>query len=456
MEKTLSENKLGTQPIPSLLFSMSVPLIIANLITALYNIVDGIYVARLSQTAFTATSLAFPAQLLVQAVSSGTAGGVGSLLSRKLGAKEFDSVRSTAMHGIILESISYLVFLVLGIFLVRPFLAMFTTDTELLSLGVSYLSICVIYSFGMFFTFLFHRLLEAVGHPGYCLIMQSIGAVLNIILDPILIFGMFGIKPMGIAGAAIATVFSQFVSAVFGLIFNLKFNKDISISFKGFKFDKEIIKDIYEVAVPSMIMMMIGSVMNVGMNKILITADAVAVSIFGIYYKYQSFVFMPVFGITQGMVPIVGYNYGAKCVSRMKQATKLALCSNVIIMAIGTLIFQLFPRQLLILFNANEEMFSLGIPALRIISIHFIVAAACISLGDTLVGMGIGYVSAINSFLRQLLILLPVAYFLVKVFGVHYVWFAFLASELTSFAFTTVMFIRIWRKKVVPLEKVTV
>lgn len=447
------ENKLGIEPVPRLLASMAIPLIIANVITALYNIVDGIYVAELSQSALTATTLCYPMQLFTQSVASGTAGGINSLLSRSLGAKNFDKAEATIQHGLVLSFLSYLLFLIIGVTLSEPFIGLFTKDEELLSLGSTYLSICLVASVGMFFTFLFNGMLESTGHTGFCLIMQGAGALINIVLDPILIFGYFGFPKMGIAGAAVATVFAQIVSAVLGLIFNFSCNHEIKLSLSRFSFDGGIIKEIYTVGVPSMIMMSIGSVMDVGMNKILIKVSGTAVSVFGIYYKLQNFVFMPVFGISQGMVPIVGYNYGARRESRMKEVVKLSLISASILMGMGTLLFQIFPRQLLMWFSATDDMYTLGIPALRIISTTFILAAFCIILGDTLMGMGIGYVSAVNSFLRQIVVLLPLAYFFEKQFGVMYVWYAFVVSEVTSLIFTSIQFKRLWRKKLSRLSE---
>lgn len=446
------ENKLGTQPVPRLLASMAVPLIAANLITALYNVVDGIYVAKLSQAALTATTLAFPAQMIMHAMASGTACGVNSLLSRRLGARRFSEATAAAQHGLVLALMNYVVFLVLGLTLSAPFIGMFTDSDELLRMGATYTAICLAGSIGVFLTFTFNGLLQSTGHSGLCLIMQATGAAVNIILDPILIFGRYGFPQMGIAGAAVATVISQCLSAVLGFIFNYAYNKDVRLDLKGFRFNKLILADIYRVGVPSMLMQSIGSLMDIGMNKILISVSDAAVSVFGIYFKVHSFVFMPVVGTAQGMVPIVGYNYGAKRPDRMKQALKLGVIVAVCIMAMGTAFFQLFPETILSWFSATEEVYAIGIPALRITSMPFVLAASCIVLGDALTGMGIGYVSAINSFLRQILVLLPLAYVLERFCGLDYVWYAFVASEVCSLSYTIMMFTRIWKKKVKPLE----
>ena len=448
----IKENKLGVMPVPKLLASMSIPLIVANVITALYNVVDGIYVAQLSETALAATTLAYPAQMVMQAVASGTAGGVNSLLSRRLGAKRFGDANDAASHGLVLSAIGYLLFLVLGLTLSRWFIGLFTDEQTLYTMGYQYLEVCLCGSVGIFFAYAFNSLLESTGHTGFCLIMQGTGGIINIVLDPILIFGRFGFPEMGIRGAAVATVISQCIGAVLGLIFCLTGNHDIQISFKGFRMKGPVVKEIYQVGVPAMLMMGMGSLMNVGMNKILIAISDTAVSVFGIYYKLQNFVFMPVFGITQGMVPIVGYNYGARRPARMKQALKLALVVSAVIMGIGTVVLHLWPEAFLRLFSATEEMYEIGVPALRITSIPFIMSAFCIVLGDFLNGLGIGYVTAVNSFLRQILILLPLAWLFERLFGIHYVWYAFVASEFMSLGYSTVMFFKLWKQKVKPLE----
>ncbi|MDO5778063.1 MAG: MATE family efflux transporter [Eubacteriales bacterium] len=396
MEQT-QENKLGVYLIPKLLRSMALPLIVANIITALYNIVDGIYVAQLSEVAMAATTLAFPAQLLMQSVASGTATSVNSLLSRRLGAGKRREADAVATHGFLLAVISYLMFLVLGLLLSKPFIGAFSGNAELCTMGTQYLTIVLAGSIGSFLTYSMGGMLEAVGHAGLCMIMSAVGAVTNIVLDPILIFGGLGLPAMGISGAAVATVFSQIVSAVLGIIFNLFLNKDVSICLKGFRFVKRDLEEIYKVGIPSILMQSLGSIMNVGMNKILIEDSEAAVSVFGVYYKMQTFVFMPVFGVTQAQSIIVGYNYGAKNTQRMRRVIKLALISGILIMSAGTAIVHLFPEKLLDLFSAGEDMMTIGVHALRVMTMPFCLSAICIILGDALNGMGIGYVSAINS-----------------------------------------------------------
>ena len=447
MEQT-QENKLGFYPIPKLLRSMALPLIVANVITALYNIVDGIYVAHLSEVALTATTLAFPAQLLMQSAAGGTATGVNSLLSRRLGAGKRKEADVVAAHGFLLEAISYLVFLVLGLVFSGTFIGAFSENTELCTMGTQYLTIVLVGSIGSFLTYSMGGMLEAVGHAGLCMTMSAVGAVTNIVLDPILIFGKLGFPAMSISGAAIATVFSQIVSAVLGIIFNLFLNKDVSIPLKNFRFVKRDLEEIYKVGIPSILMQSLGSIMNVGMNKILIADSEAAVSVFGVYYKMQTFVFMPVFGVTQAQSIIVGYNYGAQKPQRMRQVIKLALVSGIFIMFAGTAVVHLFPEKLLGLFSAGEDMMTIGAHALRVMTMPFCLSAICIILGDALTGMGIGYVSAINSFIRQILVLLPLAYLLMHTAGLYGIWYAFVISEFVSLMITLILFQKLWRKKV--------
>lgn len=445
-------NKLGVAPIPNLLWSMALPLIVANIITALYNIVDGIYVAQLSEVALTATTLAFPAQLLMQSVASGTATGVNSLLSRRLGAGLRQEADAAATHGFVLAVLSYLVFLVLGVVASQPFIAMFGGSTELCTMGTQYLSIVLVGSIGSFLTFSMGGLLQATGHAGLCMTMSAVGAVTNIVLDPILIFGMFGLPALGISGAAIATVFSQVVSALLGIVFNLFLNRDVSIRLKGFRFARHDLLEIYKVGVPSILMQSLGSLMNVGMNKILMAESEAAVAVFGVYYKMQSFVFMPVFGLTQAQSIIVGYNYGARKPDRMRQVIKLALVSGVIIMFTGTAVVHLVPQAILGLFSAGEDMLAIGVHALRVMTMPFFLSAVCIILGDALTGMGIGYVSAANSFIRQILVLLPAAWVLMQLGGVSAIWYAFVLSEFASLTVTLILFRKLWRSKVSRLK----
>lgn len=448
-----TSNKLGSWPVPRLLWSMSVPLITANLIIALYNIIDGIYVAQLSETALTATTLAFPAQMLMQSVAGGTATGVNSLLSRRLGAGRMRDADAAAAHGLVLALISYAVFLGLGLGLSGPFIRLFSHNASLCAMGTDYLTIVLAGSIGVFLTFSMGGLLEATGHAGLYMVMTAAGALANILLDPILIFGWFGLPAMGIRGAALATILSQLLSALLGILFNLRLNRDVRFRLRGFRFDRESLAEIYKVGVPSILMQSLGSVMNVGMNKLLIARSETAVSVFGVYYKMQTFVFMPVFGITQAQSVIVGYNYGAGNPGRMRQAIRLAVQAGTLIMGLGTAVVHLFPGAILGLFSAGPEMLAIGVHALRVTSMPFVLSATCIILGDALTGMGIGYVSAVNSFIRQLLVLMPAAWLLMRWLGLDAVWYAFVLSEFASLGYTVILFRRLWRQKVVPLEQ---
>ncbi len=446
------ENKLGTMPIGKLLVSMSLPLMVSMLVQALYNIVDGIYVAQISENALAAVSLAFPAQILMMSVSLGTGVGVNSLLARKLGEKRFDEANLTATHGLFLAAVSSLVFVVLGLLFARPFFEAFTDVPEIIDMGAIYLRTCMVYCPGVFFAIIGERLLQASGHSFQSMLAQIAGAVTNIILDPILIFGRFGAPEMGMEGAAVATVIGQMVSAVVALTFNKVMNKQVRFQFKGFHLNGNIIANIYKVGVPAIIMQSLGSLMTVGMNKILITFSTTAVAVFGVYFKLQSFVFMPVFGLTQGMISIVGYNYGARRPDRLVRAYKLATLVATMIMAVGTLVFWLFPGTLLSLFQAGPEMVAIGTKALRLISIGFVPAALSIVAGSTMSGMGNGVVSMVSSFLRQMVLLLPCAYFLTRAFGLDLAWASMAIAESLALIFTLLMFRREYMRKIKPME----
>ena len=442
------ENKLGVMPVGKLLMSVSLPLMISMFVQALYNIVDGIYVAQISENALTATSLAFPAQMMMIAVSVGTGVGVNSLLARKLGEKRMDEANDTARNGLFLAAVSAAVFMVLGALFTRPFISAFTDVPEIIDMGTQYLSICLLVDVGVFFGIMGERLLQATGKSSLSMAAQLVGAITNIVLDPILIFGRCGFPEMGIAGAAVATVIGQILGAVVALVLNLTCNREIHVTFKGFRPNKEIIGSIYQVGVPSIIMQSIGSVMNVGMNKILISFSTTAVAVFGVYFNLQSFVFMPVFGLTQGLIPIVGYNYGARRPKRVIHAYKLCTVVAAAIMAAGTAVFMLFPDWLLGLFQASPDMLVIGRRALRIISMAFIPAAISIVAGNTLSGIGNGMISMVNSILRQLVVLLPCAYLLSRSFGLDYVWFSIIIAEIVSLFFTLLMFTREYNKKI--------
>lgn len=437
-----AENKMGYMPVNKLLISMSVPMMLSMLVQALYNIVDSIFVARVCEDALTAVSLAFPMQTLMIALAGGTAVGVNALLSRSLGEKNFDRANDAARNGIFLFAISYLVFLIIGLFFVKPFYHVQTDDAEILKYGIDYLTIVLCMSMGIFAQFIFERLLQSTGKTFYTMVTQMTGAIINLILDPILIFGLFGMPRMEAAGAALATVIGQIGAGTLALVLNLKKNKEINLNMKGFRPNKQIIGIIYKVGVPSIIMQSIGSIMTFSMNQILIVFSSTATAVFGVYFKLQSFIFMPIFGLNNGMVPIVAYNYGAKNKKRMMDTYKLSVLIATGIMTVGTLVFLLVPEVLFGFFNASEHMLSMGVPALRIICVHFPVAAFCIITGTLFQALGNAVYSMINSICRQLVVLLPAAYLLAQLGNVNYVWWSFPIAEIASAILTIIFFIR--------------
>lgn len=440
------ENKMGVMPVNKLLMNMSLPMMISMLVQALYNVVDSIFVSRIDENALTAVSMAFPIQSLMIALGAGTGVGVNALLSRSLGEKDYDRVNKAAGNGIFLAGINYLVFLLVGILVTTPFYLSQTKDAQILSYGQQYLTIICCCSFGMYGQFIFERLLQSTGRTFYTMITQSIGAIINIILDPIFIFGYFGVPKMGVAGAAIATVIGQIVAGTIALVINIKKNDEIQLKLKGFRPEGKIIARIYEVGIPSIIMQAIGSVMTYGMNRILIAFSSTAVAVFGVYFKLQSFIFMPVFGLNNGMVPIIAYNYGAGKKDRLIKTLKLSIIYAVGLMLLGVIIFQLFPAPLFALFDASETMIAIGIPALRIISLSFIFAGFCIVCGSLFQALGNGVYSMVVSIARQLLVLLPVAYLLSLSGKVEAVWWAFPIAEIVSLSLTVFFMFRINRK----------
>ena len=450
--QTASENKMGVMPVGRLLLSMSLPLMISMLVQALYNVVDSMFVSRLSEEALTAVSLAFPAQNLMISVGVGTGVGINALLSRSLGEKDFHMANKTAMNSLLLALGSALVFLLLGVFCAKTFFLAQTNIPEIVDGGIAYLRICCIFSFGMFFQITLERLLQATGRTFYTMITQGLGAIINIILDPIMIFGLFGFPKMGVAGAAVATVLGQIIAAFLALFFNLTKNHDITFSFRDFRPDGRVIRRIYSVGVPSIIMSSIGSVMTFGMNKILISFSSTAAAVFGVYFKLQSFVFMPVFGLNNGMVPILSYNYGARHPDRMVRTIKLSVCFAVCLMLVGVAAFWLIPTQLLSIFNASETMISIGVPALRIISISFLLAGFSICILSVCQSLGHGLLSLSVSVVRQLLVLLPSAFVLSRIGGLDLVWWAFPFAELFSTGLCLVYMKRMYDHEIRPLE----
>lgn len=430
-------------PVNRLLLSMSLPMIISMIVQALYNVVDSIFVSFISENALTAVSMAFPIQNLMISVGAGLGVGINALLSRSLGEKNQEKANQTAVQGIFLVAMSFLLFLMFGVFGSSAFMHSQTDISEILESGTIYLTICSSLSFAIFGQMTFERLLQSTGRTMYTMITQGTGAVINIILDPILIFGYLGFPKLGVAGAAIATVFGQFVAFLLAVFFNLRKNTDIQISFRGFRPHARILKEILAVGIPSIIMQAISSVMTFGMNKILFRFSPTAVAVFGAYFKLQSFVFMPVFGLNNGMVPIIAYNYGAGKRDRLIKTIKLSIAYAVGIMLAGLITIQLIPGSLLGMFNASPQMLEIGIPALRIISLSFVFAGYCIITSSVFQALGNGIYSMIVSIVRQIVILLPVAYLFSKTGVLSAVWLAFPIAELASLTLCTMFLLRI-------------
>ena len=428
----IQENKMGTMPVNKLLISMSLPMIISMLVQAMYNIVDSVFVAQISENALTAVSLAFPLQNLMIAFAGGTAVGVNALLSRSLGEKNQDHVNQTAVNSVFIFLVTAVIFMIAGLTLSNLFFNVQTTNTEIVNAGTQYSMIVVGCSIGLFCQFLFERLLQATGRTLFTMVTQGLGAIINIILDPIFIFGLCGFPKMGVAGAALATITGQIIACLLALFFNLKFNHDIHFKFKRFRPNAHIVKQIYSVGIPSIIMQSIGSVMTFGMNTILITFSTTATAVFGVYVKLQSFVFMPVFGLNNGMIPIIAYNLGAKQKKRMFDTIKLAMIYATGMMIIGVIFFETIPQTLLGFFNASEAMIKIGTPALRIIAIHFIFAGFSIVCSATFQAVGKGTYSLLTSLIRQLLVLLPCAYVLSLTGNLDLIWLCFPIAEIFS------------------------
>ena len=409
-----AENKMGTMPIGKLLFNMSLPMMISMLVQALYNIVDSIFVAKLSENALTAVSLAFPLQTLLIAVGTGTGVGMNALLSKSLGEKNFKKANATA-------------------------------DQEIMELGIEYLSTVMIFSFGLLAQVFFERLLTSTGRTIFSMTSQLTGAITNIILDPILIFGLLGAPKMGVTGAAVATVIGQCVAALVAGFCNHRYNHDVKLKFHGFRLDFHIIGTIYAVGIPTIIMQSIGSVMTYCMNRILIEFSSTATAVFGVYFKLQSFFFMPVFGLNNGITPIIAYNYGAGQRKRMLKTIKLSMLVAFCLTFIGFLCFEGIPQILLGMFNASDEMLTIGVPALRIIGIHYLIAWFCIVSGTVFQALGKAFFSMIVSIMRQLFVLIPAAYILAKLGGLHVVWWSFPIAEVISLMVSSFFLVRINR-----------
>ena len=453
MEKQIKqENKMGVMPVGKLLANMSLPMMASMLVMALYNIVDSIFVARISEDALAALSLAFPVQNMMIAVSVGIGVGINAVLSRALGAKDQKAVSRTSGSGALLLTLCSLIFVVLGIVAIRPFFAAQTSSETIIEYGVTYTSIVTIGCSGLFIQVLCERLLQSTGRAVLVMVMQTVAAVVNIVLDPILIFGLLGLPAMGVAGAALATIIGQWIGAVVGVYFNLRMNPDLSMDRRALKPHGATIRRILVIGIPSVIMQSIGSVMNFCMNQILIAFSSTAVAVFGVYFKLQSFIFMPIFGLNNASVPIVAYNYGAKRADRMMQAVRYSVAAAVGIMVVGMVMFQAIPDKLLLFFDASPELMRIGVPALRIISIHFPLAGVCIGCGAVFQALGFSLYSMVISLIRQLVVLIPCAYLIGALTGdVTMVWWAFVVAEFVSAALTATYFAKVYGGIIKPL-----
>jgi putative MATE family efflux protein len=425
----MEENKMGVMPLKKLVLNMALPMILSMLIGALYNVVDSLFVSRYSEDALSAVSLAFPVQNIIIAIGTGIGVGVNSLLSRYLGEKKFKEANQTAMHGIALGTVFYALILLFGIFGVNKFYTVQTDAANIVSMGCDYLTIVCIFSFGQMFQMIFEKLLQSTGRTTYTMVMQITGAIVNIILDPILIFGYFGVPAMGAKGAAIATVFAQIVSMSLGVVFNLLKNKEIELSQKQFRFNFGYIKTICAVGIPTMIMQSMSSVMCFGINKLLLGYSTTATAVFGAYFKLQTFVYMAVFGLNNALIPIVAYNYGARKGDRIKSAIRFCGVFSAIIGAVGTLIMELFPTQLIGAFSPSQEMYQLGVTTLRILGLTFIFGSVTVMVSYALQGFSRGVSSLIVSAGRQVILLLPLAVLLGNIMGINGIWWSFLVAE---------------------------
>lgn len=441
------ENKMGVMPIGRLVVSMSVPMMLSMLVQALYNIVDSMWVSRVCEDALTAVSLAFPVQNLMIGVATGTGVGVNALLSRSLGAKDYDRANTVASNGVFLAVISSVVFFFLGVFTVPLFFrTQVAADSPIYVYGVDYLTVCCAFSFGVFGQIMIERLMQSTGRTVLSMITQLIGAVINMILDPLFILGMGPFPRLEAKGAAIATVTGQIIAFIVAIVLNHHFNREISLKLRGFRPNGRIIGDIYKIGVPSIIMVAIGSVMTYSLNKILLTFTKTAAAVFGVYFKLQSFVFMPVFGMNNGIIPIIAYNYGAGNRRRMTKTVRFSMVLACSIMAVGTALMWLFPETMLKIFDASENMLAIGVPALRTISLSFVVAGFCIAMGSVFQAIGKSYFSMIVSFTRQLVVLVPVAYLLSKTGVLENVWWAFPIAEVFSLAVTLISYSYVYKK----------
>lgn len=454
-EKKNVENKMGVMPVNKLIINVALPMILSMMVQACYNIVDSIFVARITDagqegsagtSALVAVGMAFPFQMLLVAVGMGTCVGVNSLLSKALGEKDMTTVKKAANNGIFLSLLSAALFFIIGCFFAKTLIRSQGGEGLSLTYGTQYLSIVCMCSFGVFMQFIMERLLQSTGRTILSMITQMTGAIINIILDPILIFGLFGFPELKVAGAAVATVTGQIVAACAAIYLNIKKNHEVDLSMRGFKPDGQIIRKIYAVGIPTMIMQSIGSVMTYSMNKILVSLDEAAVAVFTVYFKLQSLFFMPLFGLNNGLIPILAYNYGAKKRSRMIKAIKLSMTYAFGFAAIGFILFKFIPDKLLLIFNTGDaSLITLGVPALRIIAWHYLLAWFCIVGGTVFQSLGNGIYSMIVSVARQLVVLIPTAYIFARIGGLDLIWWCFPVAELMSFAVTSFFLFRINR-----------
>ncbi|MCG8538674.1 MAG: MATE family efflux transporter [Clostridia bacterium] len=448
----MGENKMGIMPMPKLMLTMSLPAILSMMVQALYNIVDSMFVSRIGEEALTAVSLAFPIQIIIIACFLGIGTGVNSLISRKIGEKDLDSAVSAAEHGFILSGILYLIIVIVGIFFSDHFFSMFTEDVKILNYGTDYIRIIMFFSFGRLFAQSAMSTLQGTGEMVQPMIAQLIGAILNIILDPILIFGLLGFPAMGVRGAAIATVTAQIISMIYIMTQLFRRNTYIKVNLKKFKYSSSITKQIVVVGLPVAIMQGLASLMISGLNLVLAGFDETAVAVMGVYFRLQSLVFMPIFGLAQGTMPIIGYNFGARNKNRLINALKIGIGAAFILTTIGMLLFQLLPVKLLSLFNSSLEMTEIGVVAFRIISLGFPMAAVSIMLSISFQGMGDSYISLIVSFTRQIIVLLPAAYIFGRFGGLNSVWFGFLFSEVVALIMVVYFFKEAYRTKLLPWD----
>ena len=446
-----AENKMGTMPEGRLIITMSFPIMLSMLVQALYNIVDSAFVARISEDALTAVSLAFPVQLLMIAVATGTGVGVNALLSRRLGQKKQEEANAVAANGVFLSVCFWMVFAVLGLLFGRAFIALFTDVPAVIEMGTSYVTVVTVASCGVFLLFVAERLMQATGNTVYHMVTQLIGAVLNCILDPIMIFGLFGCPTLGTTGAALATVLSQIIAMSIGFFINVRFNHDVRLHLRGFRPDGGILGEIVRIGLPAAVQQSLLSVLTVGLNRILMPFSQTAVSFYGVYYKLQNFLFMPVYGLNNALIPMIGYNYGAKNRRRIERITRYALYLAVGIMAAGAILFELIPVPLLRLFDASSAMLALGVPAIRIISVSFCFAGTSVILSGCMQGLGRGSESLWVALLRQLIVILPAAVALSHI-SLTAVWFAFPLAEAVGLAAALLLHRHVVRRLLEPLE----